>query len=156
VTRRLVAAAALALLALGSARAEEPRKVRLGLDRLRARGVDRTVAETVETRVCAALVERAKDADVVCPSDVDAATQLAKDAMIFGACASDECLKRAEAARAADVRVTGTLERRDGAVVLTLWLARPDAPTRDAQGKLPEGLDGLGERVAAIVQKLLP
>jgi len=133
-----------------------PARLRLGLDRLRTAGVEKVYSEAVDQRVCAAIAERARDAEVVCPADVEAATLLAKDAMVFGECQADDCLKRVEAVRAADVRVTGALERKDGAVVLSLRLARPGQPAAEAAGKLPEDLDGMAERVPGIVKKLLP
>ncbi len=79
--RPVVVAAALAGLAPGAlARADEarpPARLRIGLDRLRAAGVERTYADAVETRVCVALVEAARGADVVCPADVEAAAKRA-------------------------------------------------------------------------------
>jgi hypothetical protein len=161
VTSRLVAVAAVAGLALGAvARAEDAspaaRRLRLALEPLRAAGVEKGYAETVEQRVCAALAEHAREAEVVCPADLAAATLLAKNAMVFGECAPDECVKRVEALRAADARVTGALERKDGAVVLTLRLARTGGATAEAAGKLPEDPGGVAERVPGIVKKLLP
>jgi hypothetical protein len=158
--RRILAAAAVAGLALGTvARAEDPKpagRLRLGLDRLRTAGVEKAYADLVEQQLCTALAERAKDAAVVCPADVEAATALAKSAMVFGECQSDDCVKRVEALRAADARVTGALERKDGAVVLSLKLARAGGAAVEAAGTLPEDLDGAAERVTGIVKKLFP
>jgi hypothetical protein len=133
-----------------------PARLRIGLDRLRAAGVEPAWAEAVEQRICAALAEAARDADVVCPADVEAAARLAKDAMIFGGCQSDDCLKQVDAVRAADARVSGALERKDGAVVLTLRLAGRGGRTAEAAGRLPEDLAGVAARVPEIVKKLLP
>jgi hypothetical protein len=158
--RRILAAAVVAGLALGTvARADDPRpagRLRLGLDRLRAGGVEKAYADLVEQQLCAALAERAKDAVVVCPADVEAAAALAKSAMVFGECQPDDCLKRVDALRAADDRVTGALERKDGAVVLSLKLSRAGGDAVEVAGRLPEDLDGAAERVPGIVKKLFP
>jgi len=159
VSRRLLAAALWMPLVALCARADEARpsaKLRIGLDKLRAAGVERTYAELVEQRVCAALAEAARGADVVCPADVEAAARLAKDAMVFGGCQSDDCLKQVDAIRAADARVTGAVERRDGAVVLTLRRTGPAGQAAEAAGRLPEDLDGVAARVPEIVKKLVP
>jgi hypothetical protein len=158
--RRILAAAAVVGLALGTvARADDTKpagRLRLGLDRLRAAGVEKAYADVVEQQLCAALSERVKDDALVCPADVEAAAALAKSAMVFGECQADDCLKRVEALRAAADRVTGSLERKDGAVVLSLKLARAGGASVEAAGKLPDDLDGAAERVPGIVKKLFP
>jgi hypothetical protein len=136
--------------------APAPARLRIGLDTLRAAGVEQAWAEAVEQRVCAALAEVARDADVACPADVQAAARLAKDAMVFGGCQPDDCLKQVDAVRAADARVSGALERKDGAVVLTLRLSGRGGWTAEAAGRLPEDLAGVAARVPEIVKKLLP
>ena len=158
-SRALVAAAAfgLALAAGSGARGEEPapvRRVRIGLDKLRAGGVSEVLAEAVEERVCAALVEVA-DADVTCPSDVAAAAALAKNAAVFGECRSDDCMKRVEAMKAADRRVSGSLERAEKGVVLSLQITGPDGPGPRVVERLPEDLDEILARLPAAVRKLL-
>jgi hypothetical protein len=136
--------------------APAPAKLRIGLDRLRAAGVEKAWAEAVEQRVCAALAEAARGAEVVCPADIEAAARLAKDAMVFGGCQPDDCLKQVEAVRAADDRVSGAVERKDGAVLLTLRRSGPNGRTAEASGRLPEDLDGVAARVPEIVKKLVP
>jgi hypothetical protein len=153
----LAAAAALGLALAGAVRAEEPfapRRVRIGLDRLRATGVSQVLAEAVEERVCAVLAEVA-DADVTCPSDVAAAALIARNAALFGECRSDDCMKRVEAVRTADRRVSGSLERAEKGVVLSLQLSATDGPGTRVVEKLPEDLDEILARLPAAVRKLL-
>ena len=153
--RALAAAAALAF--AGGARAEEPaapQRSRIGLDRLRAAGVSPALAEAVEERVCAVLLEVA-DADVICPSDLAAAALLARNAAVFGECRSDDCMRRVEAVKSADRRVSGSLERGDKGVVLSLRISGPEGPGRSVVERLPEDLDEILARLPAAVRKLL-
>lgn len=155
--RVLLAAVALAL-AGGAARAEgadAPKKVKIGLDRLRALGVSPALAEAVEERVCAAL-SQASGADVVCPSDVAAAAVLAKNAAVFGECATDDCLRRVEAVKAADRRVTGAIEKGEKGLVLSLQITDPGGPGPRTVERLPEDLDAIEARIPGIVKKLFP
>ncbi len=162
--RRRRAAAALVALALavaGAAGAEEaqapapPARVRVGLDRLRVAGVSKALAEAVEDRVCAALGER-KDLDVVCPADVAAAMLLAKNAAVFGECQSDDCVRRVDAVKAADRRVTGAIEKGERGVVLSLQITSPSGPGPKVVEKLPVDLDAIAARIPAVVKKLFP
>jgi hypothetical protein len=151
-----VLAAALAFTA--SARAEDPaapKKLRIALDTLRTTGVAVALGSLVEDQVCAALGDAAR-ADVVCPADVAAAAALAKSAMAFGECQSDDCLRRLDAFQSTDRRVSGALERTDKGVVLTLQLAGPAGSGPRVVERLPEELDALVARIPAIVQKLFP
>jgi hypothetical protein len=156
--RVLAAVAAVALVAAGGARAEDakaPARVRVGLDRLRAAGVSPALAQAVEERVCAALGELPR-VEVVCPSDVAAAAILAKNAAVFGECASDDCMRRVEAANAADQRVSGALEKGEKGVVLSLQLSTPAGPGPRVVEKLPEDLDAIAAKVPRLVKKLFP
>ena len=157
IARALAAAAALGLALGGVASADEPaarQRLRLGLDKLRAAGVSEVLAEAVEERVCAVLVEVA-DADVTCPSDLAAAAVLARTAAVFGECRSDDCMKRVEAVKSADRRVSGSLERGEEGVVLSLQLTGPDGPGPRVVERLPEDLDEIFARLPAAVRKLL-
>lgn len=157
-SRALAAAAVLGLALAGVARAEEPAappRSRIGLDRLRAAGVSPALAGAVEERVCAVLAEVA-DADVTCPSDVAAAAAVARSAALLGECASDDCMRRVDAMRAADRRVSGSLERGGGkGVVLTLQLSGPQGPGSRVVERLPEDLDEIQARLPAAVRRLL-
>ena len=156
-TRALAVAAALAL-AAGAARAEDgrpARKVKIGLERLRAVGVSPALAEAVEERVCAALAQ-VSGADVVCPSDVAAAALLAKNAAVFGECATDECIRRVEALAAADRRVSGAIEKGEKGLVLSLQLTDPSGPGPRTVERVPEDLDAIAARIPGIVKKLFP
>jgi len=157
--RALASAVLAAALVLAvPARAEEaaaPKKLRIALDKLRTAGVAVALASLVEDQVCAALGDGAR-ADVVCPSDVAAATALAKSAMAFGECQSDDCLRRLDAFQSADRRVSGALERTDKGIVLTLQLAGPAGSGPRVVERLPEDLDALVARIPGIVRKLFP
>ena len=157
VSRAVAAAVAIAAAVQGGARAEEPagaRRARIGLDRLRASGVSPALAAAVEERVCAALAEVA-DADVTCPSDVAAAALVARDAAVFGACASDDCMRRVDEVRAADRRVSGSVEKAGAGLVLTLEVGAGDGSTRRVVEPLPEDLEEIEARLPAAVRKLL-
>ena len=146
----------LALALAGAGRAEDAgaaAKPRIALERLRAVRVSDALADAVEHRVCAALAEVAK-AEVVCPSDVAAAAQLAREAMLFGECRSDDCLRRVDAIGSAERRVGGALERGDGGLVLSLQLTGPGGPGPRVVERLPEDLEALLARVPAAVKKL--
>jgi len=155
--RALAAAAALALAVAAPARAEDPApapaRLRVGLERLRASGVDRALAAAVEARVCAAIAESSR-ADVVCPADVEAAALLAKSAATFGECPPDECMKRVDAVRRADQRVSGALERGEKGLVLSLQLTRQDGPGPKVVEQVPADLDGIAARVPGAVKEL--
>ncbi len=131
------------------------RPLRIGLDALRFSGVAAALAEVVEDRVCAALAEATPGAEVICPSDVAAAAAVAKTAMAFGECQSDECLRRVDAFRSADRRVTGALERGEKGIVLSLQIVGPDGPGPRVVEKLPEDVDALVARVPAAVKRLI-
>jgi hypothetical protein len=131
---------------------------RLALEPLRASGVSPALAAVIEERICAALPE-ASGAEVVCPADVAAAAELARQAALFGECRTEECLERVDRVRAAERRVTATVERADGALVLSLRVAQAAAGAATAPGvteRLPEDLDALVSRIPAIVKKLFP
>jgi hypothetical protein len=152
--RALVPAALAVALAL-PARAAEAAPLRIALEPLRAAGVSPVLASLVEERVCAALAEAAR-ADVVCPADVEAAAALAKRSMELGECRADDCVRRVDAFRAADRRVTGALERAPGGLVLSLQLAGPAGPGARVAEALPEDVDGLVARLPALVRRLFP
>ncbi|HEY6099787.1 MAG TPA: hypothetical protein VIW03_10180, partial [Anaeromyxobacter sp.] len=105
--------------------------------------------------ICAALGE-ANGGDVVCPADVAAAAQLARQSAVFGECTTDDCLKRVDAVRAAPRRVTAALERSERGLVLTLRLTGPAGPGPAMVERLPEDLDALVAAVPLAVRKLLP
>jgi hypothetical protein len=150
-------AAALALggPALAGEGVAAPAALRTALDPLRVAGVAAGLAELVEERICAALAE-ASGGDVVCPSDVAAAAALAKTAMVFGECRSDECLRRVEVMRSADRRVAGSLERSERGLVLSLRLTSTQGAGPSVVEVLPEDVDLLVARVPAAVRKLFP
>lgn len=154
----LAVALAAGLCAARVARAEDASpapRLRIALDPLRAVGVDPALAEAVEERVCAAIAE-AVEADVVCPSDVAAVALVAKNAMVFGECQSDECLRRVEEVRSADRRVGGALERGEKGLVLTLHVTAPDGPGPRVLERLPADVDALMARLPGAVKKLFP
>jgi hypothetical protein len=153
----LAAAAALALAVAAPARAADsaPARLRVGLERLRASGVDPALAAAVEARVCAAIAESSR-ADVICPADVEAAALLAKSAVTFGECPPDECMKRVDAVRRADQRVSGALERGEKGLVLSLQLTRQDGPGPKVVEQVPADLDGIAARIPGLVKKLFP
>ncbi len=158
-SRAVAVAAALGLTLAGVAGAEDsrpaPRKVRIGLDRLRVAGVTPALAEVVEERVCAALGE-VSGADVVCPSDVAAAAVLAKNAAVFGECQPDDCMKRVDAVKSADRRVSGAIEHAEKGLVLSLQVTGPEGPGPRIVERLPEDLDGIVAKIPGVVRKLFP
>ncbi len=139
--------------------AEEPapaaRKPRIALEPLRAPGLSAALVAAVEDRLCAEIAG-ATGAEVVCPSDVAAAMAVAREAAFHGSCATDECLRRVDAMKDADRRVSGALERGDGVLVLSLQVVDRSGPGGRAVVKLPEDLDGLFSRLPDAVRKLLP
>jgi hypothetical protein len=159
--RRARVALALAVagtLAAGVAAGEPapPRpKARIALERLRAPEVSPALVEVVEERICSALGE-ASGADVVCPADVAAAAELARQSALLGECKSEECLKRIDAVRAADRRVTGAIDRSEGGLVLSLQLEGPSGAGPRRVERLPEDLDALVARIPVVVKKLFP
>lgn len=131
------------------ARAQE----RIALDPLRAPGISEALAEVIQGRICAALAEASR-AEVVCPSDVAAAAELARQAAIFGECSTDACLERVDALRAADRRVTGAIERTGEGLFLSLQLTGPGGPGPLLAERLPEDLDVLVASIPGFVKKL--
>jgi hypothetical protein len=158
VTRAVLLVAAGAL-ALGAAAAEEPApprpRDRIALERLRAPGVSPALVEVIEERLCAALPE-ASGAEVICPADVAAAAELARQSALLGECKSEECMKRVDAVRAADRRVRGAIDRSEGGLVLSLQLEGPGGAGPRRVERLPEDLDALVARIPALVKKLFP
>jgi hypothetical protein len=154
-TRRLVAAAAAAIALAGAARGEDaaPKPLRVAVDPLRTTSIATALAELVQDRLCAAVAERPQ-IEAICPADVAAAAALARSAVAFGACGSDDCLRRLDAYRTADRRITGALARGDGGLVLAVELVGPDGPGTRVIETLPEDLDALVTRLPAIVKKL--
>jgi hypothetical protein len=154
-----VARAATVALALAApaAPAEDaaPAKARLALEPLRVRDVPPSLAQIVEDRVCAALGERPAF-EVVCPADVAAAAVLAQNAAVFGDCRSDDCVKRVEDAKAADQRVSGTIEKGGKGIVLSLQLTTASDPGPRVVETLPEDLDAIVGRIPGIVKHLFP
>jgi hypothetical protein len=128
---------------------------RIALERLRSEAVAEALVEAVQERICAALPE-ASGAEVLCPSDLAAAARLAQQAALLGECASDDCLKRLDAIRSADRRVTGGLERGESGLVLWLQLTGPAGAGPKLVERLPEDLDALVARIPAVVRKLFP
>jgi hypothetical protein len=126
---------------------------RVALEKLRAAGVSEPLAQAVEERVCATLLEVAK-AEVVCPADVAAASALAKNAAMFGECQPDDCLRRVDQLRAAERHVTGAIEQGEKGLVLSLQLTGPSGPGPRVVETLPADLEPLLSRVPAVVQKL--
>lgn len=131
-----------------------PQQARIALERLRAPGISEALAEVIQGRVCAALAEVSR-AEVVCPSDVAAAAALARQAALFGECATDACLARVDALRAADRRVTGAIERTGEGLFLSLQLSGPGGASPLLVERLPEDLDALVAAIPGFVQKLL-
>jgi hypothetical protein len=154
VSRRAVAVA-LAAVAAAAGAAEPAPGARLALEPLRVRGVALPVAQLVEERVCAALGER-PGVDVVCPSDVAAAAALARNAVAFGQSTSDDALKRIDAVKAADRRVTGDLEKGEKGMVLSLQLTTAAGAGPKVSERLPDDLDALVARIPALVKRLFP
>jgi hypothetical protein len=158
IRRAAAAAAALGLALAAPAPAEDPKppaRVRVGLDPLRVAGVSPAFAEAVQDRLCVALGE-VPGVDVTCPADVAAAALLARNAVVFGECQQDECLKRVDAVRSADRRVSGALERGEKGVVLSLQISGPSGPGPRVVERLPEDLDAVVARLPAAVRKLFP
>jgi hypothetical protein len=156
-------AVALALAALAAApapaRAAEARPShegpRVALDPLRAPAIAPALREAVEERLCSEIA-RAARAEVVCPGDVAAALVAARHSAVFGECATDECLRRVDAMRSAERRVSGALERGEKGLVLSLQLAAGAAPGPRVVEKLPDDLDALLSRLGEAVDKLFP
>jgi hypothetical protein len=141
---------------LGGGEPAAPRaQGRIALDRLRAEGISDALVEAVQQRICAALAEIA-GAEVICPSDVAGAMQFARQAALFGECATDACLERVDALRAADRRVTGALQRDGRGLVLSLQITGPGGPGPRFVERLPEDLDALVARIPGAVKKLFP
>jgi hypothetical protein len=128
---------------------------RIAVERLRATDVAEALVATVEERLCVAVVE-ASGAEVVCPADVAAAAQLARQSALLGACTPEECLKRVDALGAAERRVKGTLVRTERGVVLSLALEGPAGTGPRVIEPLPPDLDALVARIPAAVRKLFP
>lgn len=156
-TPRLPLAAVLAVALAGAARAADgeaaPGAERIALDPLRAAGLPEGVREAVEDRICAALAEASK-ADVVCPSGIAAAALLAKQAVMFGECLPDECLRRVDAMRQADRRVAAALAQGERCLVLSLEITMRGGPGQRVLEKVPEDVDALLARVPDVVKKL--
>lgn len=155
IPRALAACVVVALAATGAARADDaaPAKIRLALDPLRVQGVAPALARIVEERVCAALAER-PGLDVVCPADVAAAALLARNAAVFGDCASDDCMKRLDEVKAADQRVSGAVEKGEKGIVLSLQLTTAKGPGPRVVEKLPEDVDAIAGKIPGIVKRL--
>jgi hypothetical protein len=156
--RALATAAALALGASGAALADDAKPappLKVALDPLRNGGVPAALVQAVEDRLCAILGEVSR-AEVVCPSDVAAAALLARNAVVFGECQSDECVRRVEAVKAADRRVSGAIERGEKGLVLSLQLAGPAGAAARVIERTPEDLDAVVAALPGVVRKLMP
>lgn len=153
-----VALAAAALAAAGppataGPEARGPGSHRVALDPLRAPGVAPALAEAIEERLCSE-IGRAARAEVVCPGDVAAALAAARRSAALGECASDECLRRVDAVRTAERRVSAAIERGEQGLVLSLQIATRDGPGPRVVERLPEDLDALMSRLATVVDRL--
>ena len=128
---------------------------RVALERLRSRGVSSALAEAVEERLCSEIA-RAARAEAVCPGDVAAAVAVARRAALLGECASDDCLRRVEVARAPERRVSGALAQGDKGLVLTLQVTTGAGPGPRIVEKLPADLEALMARLAGVADRLFP
>ncbi|MFO0580915.1 MAG: hypothetical protein U0229_01440 [Anaeromyxobacter sp.] len=147
--------AALALAALAAAGEGGPAQ-KLVLEGLDAREAPRPLAGLVEQRLCQALGERLANADLVCPEDVAAATEMARNDAIMGRCSSDACLDRVEEMRRAPRRLSARMARDGKGWLLTLVLRTDGEPEpRIAKARLPDDADAILSRVPDLVKQLL-
>jgi hypothetical protein len=131
-----------------------PPPTRLRLHRLEARGLSTALVGAIEERLCQALSEAGR-ADVVCPSDVASAAELARQGMIFGACQTEACLADVERAAAASLEVRGQLVRDGERLRLTLTLRSPTGLESRAEALLPSALEPLLAGLPALARQLL-
>lgn len=153
---RALAAAAL-LLALPAAAEDAPAapsRPRIVLERLSLKGVEKALGETIEGQLCQALGAAAQ-AEAICPDDIAAAATLARQSALFGECTTDDCMRRVDAIRDAERRVSGSLTIADDGIVLSLTLSeRNGQPISRTLQKLPKDLDGCVAAAPEVLKKL--
>ncbi len=157
--RAALAAALAAAVVAGAARADQPpaaaKKLRIALEPLKAPAIAVALVSAVEEQICIEIAG-ATGAEVVCPGDIAAAAEAARQGAIHGQCSSDECLRRVDEMKVADRRVFASLERGGGGLVLSLQVVDPTGPGGRVVEKLPEDVDGLFSRLPGAVRKLFP
>jgi TolB-like protein len=90
-----------------------------------AKGVDASVASTLETSFCTALSEQGLD--VICAEEVKAIVAASQRGLGFGTCEDEECLKNiAKAAEAARI-VTGEVARLGDLFIMSVALIEPES-----------------------------
>ncbi len=159
-SRAALSAVIAALVVAGAALADEPKaparkQLRIALEPLKASAMEAALVAAVEEQLCAEMA-RATGAEVVCPGDVAAAAEAARQGAIHGECSTDECLRRVDALKAADKRVSASLERGEGTLVLALQLVDREGSGGRVVEKLPQDVEGLFSRLPGAVRKLFP
>jgi hypothetical protein len=100
IPRAALAAVLVAGSAAGPAAANRPApaatSIRIALEPLRAPALSAVLVAAVEEKLCADMAE-ATGAEVVCPGDIAAAAEAARQSAIHGECLTDECLRRVDA-----------------------------------------------------------
>jgi TolB-like protein len=150
-----VAAAAAVLVMAGPAQAEG--KVKVAVRSFSAKGVDASVAGTLETSFCSALANQGLD--VLCPEDVKALVTAKQADLGLGNCESDEeCVKAiAKVSDAARV-VTGEVSKLGDAYLISVSiidakngkvLGRATSEKTNKVEDLLDRVDGLAKKLAA-------
>jgi hypothetical protein len=131
------------------------RTVRVALRPLQATGVDASMASLVQSAVCAE-IGRVQDVEAVCPEDVAAVVEMARQSVAFGACASDDCMKKLEGISKADRSVTGELSKAGEALLLSLALWEGDGAklVRKVAETIPADPAKVLDRAPGLVRKL--
>jgi TolB-like protein len=150
----VVAALACVLALAPAARAEG--KTRVAVKSFAAKGVDNSVAGTLETSFCSALSNQSME--VLCPDDIKALISAKQAELGLGKCDSDEeCVKSiANVAHAAKV-VTGEVSKLGESYILSVSIIDAEngkvlTRASDKTSKLEELLDkveGLAKKLAA-------
>jgi hypothetical protein len=127
---------------------------RLRLHRLQAKDVLPVLVEAIESRLCQALAEASR-AEVICPEDLAAVAELARQEALLGSCESEECLRRAERAGEAGVQIHGRLVKEGDGLRLTLTLTGVGGRAGQAEASLPAALEPLAKRLGPLARALL-
>ena len=144
-----------AILAIGSV-AQAEGKTRVAVRAFAAKGVDASVAGTVETSFCSALANQSLD--VVCPDDVKALISVKQADLGLGNCENDEeCIKNLAKVADASKVVTGEVSKIGESFIVSVAmidstsgkvLARASEKTNKVEDLL-EKLEGLAKKLAA-------
>lgn len=148
----LVVAAVAVLFVASPARAED-KKAKIAVQQFTAKGVEATVASTLETSFCN---ELANYGDVLCSADVKSIMQYKQLELGVGACDNeDACLAQMAEAVQAEKVVTGEVSKLGSLFIINVTLVDPASKKVLARAsEKTEKVEDLLEKLAGLAKKI--